>query len=529
MSTRRRKAPPVPDHNVVIIGAGLSGIGVARDLLRAGVKDVAIFERASGVGGTWRDNTYPGIGVDIPAQAYQFREACNPDWSRFYAKGPEVLAYVERLADEFGVRQLIRFDSEVGERHWDDDADVWRLQVNGKEVTARFVVVAAGPFPEPKPPELPGLDAFTGTVLKSASWDHGVDLKGKRVAVIGTGASAVQIVPEIAHEVGHLDVYQRTPIWVFPKIDPTTPAAVKGFFRRIPFAQRLLQEGLELAFAGGLVYGVMYYANVKAVPKAVAGFLKHVTYRIAVPDKELRAKLTPDYDFGCKRPAASSNYLPTFMRENVDLVTDPIETITAQGIRTRGGRERPVDVLVLATGFRLFFDPQIYRDTPVIGRDGFDLAEFFQSHEPWSYHGISVPGLPNYFQVFGHYGWTGGTWHSVVDTAGAHISRVIAEAQRLGATDVEVRREATDAWTAKVRARYATSLFQVGNCATANSYYFDHNGESAYIRPMSTQAARRSSRTFPLRDYAFEGRAQEQAVPKRTLAVASTGRQSPTS
>ncbi|CPZ50732.1 Probable monooxygenase [Mycobacteroides abscessus] len=336
MSARRRRTKGPDrrvDHHVVIIGAGLSGIGVARDLLRAGVSDITIFERAAAVGGTWRDNVYPGIGVDVPAQAYQFRDACNPEWSRFYAKGPEVLAYVERLADDFGVRALIRFNSEVGERHWDDDADLWRMKVNGKDVTARFVVVAAGPFPEPKPAELPGLDDFTGTILKSASWDQSVDLAGKRVAIIGTGASAVQIIPEIAREVGHLDVYQRTPIWIFPKFDPTTPSAVKTFFRRVPLAQRLLQEGLEFVYAGVLVYGVMYYANIKIIPQAVSSFLRNVTYRMAVPDKQLRAKLTPDYDFGCKRPAVSSSYLQTFNRDNVDLITDPIETITRTGIR----------------------------------------------------------------------------------------------------------------------------------------------------------------------------------------------------
>lgn len=160
----------------------------------------------------------------------------------------------------------------------------------------------------------------------------------------------------------------------------------------------------------------MYYANVKIVPQAVSSFLRNVTYRMAVPDKELRAKLTPDYDFGCKRPAVSSSYLQTFTRDNVDLIIDPIETITRTGIRTRGGAQRDIDVLVLATGFRLFYDPQIYRDTPVTGRDGFDLGDFYAHQLPQSYHGISIPGLPNYFQVFGHYGWTGGTWHSVVDT-----------------------------------------------------------------------------------------------------------------
>ncbi|QCH25594.1 flavin-containing monooxygenase [Mycobacteroides salmoniphilum] len=506
-----------PDHYVAVIGAGLAGFGIGLELRRRGIEDFVIYERMDGVGGTWRQNVYPGIGVDIPAQAYQFRHALNPEWTRFYAKGGEVLSYIERLYRENDVQRFVRFGSDVGARTWDEDAKLWRLQVNGQEVTARFVVVAAGPFPEPKPAELKGLEDFRGTVLRSAAWDHSVDLQGKRVAVVGTGASAVQIIPEIAGEVGHLDVYQRTPIWVFPKIDPSMPGPLRALFRRVPTTQRLLQEGLEFIVGGALVYGVLYAGRLGNTPGALRWLLGNVSYRLQVPDKELRARLTPDYDFGCKRPATSNTYLRTFNRSNVELVTDPIETITEKGVRTAAGVEREIDILILATGFRLFFDPQVYRDRPVTGRDGFDLADFYQSHVPQSYHGFSTPGLPNTFNVFGQYGWTGGTYHSVVDTAAIHIGRVIGEAQRLGATDVEVRVDAADAWTQDARSRYTYSLFQTGNCVTANSYYFDHNGESAYIRPLSTQAARRSSRTFPLHDYAFEGCEQ----PVRPVAVAA--------
>ncbi|MBA0046020.1 NAD(P)/FAD-dependent oxidoreductase [Mycobacteroides sp. LB1] len=492
-----------PDHHVAVIGAGLAGFGIAAELHRGGIDDFVVYERMDGVGGTWRQNVYPGIGVDIPAQAYQFRHALNPEWTRFYAKGEEVLSYIERLYRENDLLRFVRFGSDVGARVWDEHAKMWRLQVNGQEVTARFVVVAAGPFPEPKPAELKGLEDFGGTILRSASWDHSVDLKGKRVAVIGTGASAVQIVPEIARTVAHLDIYQRTPIWVFPKIDPSMPAPLRALFRRVPRTQRMLQESLEFIVGGALVYGVLNAGRLGNTPAAVRWLLGNVSYRLQVPDKELRARLTPDYDFGCKRPATSNTYLPTFNRANVDLITDPIDTITDKGIRTVSGVEREIDILILATGFRLFFDPQVYRDRPVTGRHGFDLADFYQNHLPLSYHGFSTPGLPNSFNVFGQYGWTGGTYHSVVDTAAIHIGRVIREAQRLGATDVEVRAEAADAWTEDARSRYTYSLFQTGNCGTANSYYFDHNGESAYIRPATTQRARQVAQTFPLDDYIF--------------------------
>ncbi|GAA5152206.1 NAD(P)/FAD-dependent oxidoreductase [Pseudonocardia eucalypti] len=489
------------DHHVAIIGAGLSGLGMAIALRRAGIEDIVLLERASDIGGTWRDNTYPGIAVDVPAQVYQFSFELNPDWSRIFAPGAEVKAYIDHIADRYDLRRSIRFDTEVLERVWDGDEQLWRLRTAGGEVTARFVVSAIGAFVDPKPAELPGLADFAGKVIYSSRWDHGYDLAGKRAAIVGTGASAVQIIPEIAGRVAHLDVYQRTPIWVAPKIDPGTPALVSGLFRRLPGSQRAVRELATRAVEFVLIDVVVRHRPIWT--RAIAGALRELWYRSQVPDAELRDKLTPRYGFGCKRPAVSSDYLRTFTRPHVELVTDPIERVTPDGLRTADGRERPVDVLVLATGFRLASDPENFRRTPVRGRDGFDLATAYTEQRLTSYEGVSMPGLPNHFMMFGPYGWVGATWHQLVESTSAHIVRVIGEADRRGATSVEVRPEASRRWTERMRRKLAGSLFNTNNCATANSYYFDHHGDTPYLRPTSSAHAFAASRDFPLDDYRF--------------------------
>jgi cation diffusion facilitator CzcD-associated flavoprotein CzcO len=493
----------LPDHEVVVIGAGLSGVGMGISLRRAGITDFVILERAGDIGGTWRDNTYPGIAVDIPAQAYQFSYELNPRWSRVFAEGAEVKAYVDHCADRYGVRPHVRLHSDVTSRVWDEDLHLWRLGVGEREVTARFVISAIGAFVDPKPVDLVGLDHFAGKVIGSARWDHDYDLSGKRAAVVGTGASAVQVIPEIAPVVERLDVYQRTPIWVGPKFDPPTPRWLQQLYRRLPPAQqlarRLTSRGVELV----LIDLVVHHHRVPFIAEGLVSAARRFWYATQVRDPEVRAKLTPDYGLGCKRPSVSNSYLRTFNRSNVELVTTTIERVTENGLRTVDGVERQIDVLVLATGFRLANDPEAFRHTPVRGRDGFDLATFYVNERLGSYEGISLPGLPNHFMIFGPYGWTGGTWHELVETASAHIVRVIEEARRRGATAVEVRREAAEAWTNRMRERLATSLFQTNNCATANSYYFDHHGDTPFLRPTSAAQARRAARTFPLDDYAF--------------------------
>jgi cation diffusion facilitator CzcD-associated flavoprotein CzcO len=498
-----RSEPETPQHEIAIIGAGLSGIGMGIALMRAGLHDFVILERADDVGGTWRDNTYPGVGVDIPAQAYQFTYELKPDWSGVYARGEEVQSYVRQCVERYGVRPHVRFDSEVVERIWDAERMLWRLRLPSGEVTARFVVSAIGPFVDPKPPGIPGLEDFGGSVIQSARWDHSYDLEGKRAAIVGTGASAVQIIPKVAPVLAHLDVYQRTPIWVAPKWNPRTPRALQALYRRVPPIQRLARATATGLAEFVLIFMVINHRRVPFIAHTLEGWMRRAWYRSQIPDPELRAKLTPAYGFGCKRPAVSNTYLRAFTRDDVDLVTEPIERITAVGVRTADGREREIDVLILATGFHLATDPENFIRTPVRGRDGFDLATFYAANRSHSYEGISMPMLPNHFMMFGPYGWTGGTWHTLVETTSAHIIRVIKEARRRGAREVEVTPEATERWTEFVRGRLEKSLWQTNNCGVANSYYFDRHGDTPFLRPTTSIQARRASRRFPLSDYRF--------------------------
>jgi len=494
---------PKPDHEVAIIGAGFSGLGMAAALKRINLQDFVIFERADDVGGTWRDNTYPGIGVDIPAFAYQFSYELKPDWTRFFPKGEEVKGYIDNYTDKYGIRPHIRFNSEVRSRTWDEANHLWRLDVNGEEVTARFVISAIGPFVDPKPAEIPGLDDFKGKLIHSARWDHDYDLAGKRVAIVGTGASAVQIIPAIARDVAQLDVYQRTPIWISPKPDPRIPEWAKRLFARLPFTERIARAVTSAATEFIIVFMTLNFSRFPFIVRAIER-RNRLFIKSQVKDPELRRKLTPRYGMGCKRPSVSNDYLRTFNRDNVELLTEPIERVTASGIRTAEGGEREVDAIILATGFRLASDPENFRRTPVRGRDGFDLATQYEQHRLKAYESISMPGLPNHFMIFGPYGWTGASWHVLVQTASTHITRVLEEAYRHGATQVEVTEEATDRYHAKVLERMTGSIWFSNDCAGSNSYYFDHHGDVPYVRPSSGREAMRAARTFPLSDYRYE-------------------------
>jgi cation diffusion facilitator CzcD-associated flavoprotein CzcO len=494
-----------PDHEVAVIGAGIGGIGMAIALRRAGIDDFVVLERASDIGGTWRDNRYPGIAVDIPAQAYQFSFELKPDWSRVFARGAEVKEYIDHCADRYDVRRHVRLDSEVLSRTWDEQAQLWRLELpDGATRTARFVVSAIGAFVNPKAPALAGLESFRGDVLRSAAWDPSVDLRGKRVAVVGTGASALQIIPKIARYVARLDVYQRTPIWVGPKLDWRTSKLVQRLFRRSPRTQDAVRTAVTRVVEAGLVGLVVNHDRLGWITRAAGWMGRNIWYR-QVRDPDVRRRLTPDYEVGCKRPSVSNTYLRAFNRPNVELVSDAIDRVTPAGIVCADGRLREVDALVLATGFRLATDPENYRRNPVRGRDGFDLATHYAENRVRSYESVSVPGLPNHFMIFGPYGWTGGTWHTLVETASHHIIRVIGETRRLGATAVEVREEAADRWTRFAVERLSRSLWHSGSCETANSYYYDHHGDTPFLRPTSSKQAWRAARTFPMSDYEFTG------------------------
>ena len=488
------------DRDVAVIGAGFSGIGAAIKLDRAGFSDFVVLEEGDGVGGAWHWNTYPGIAVDIPSFSYQFSFEKRSDWSRVYAPGNELKAYAEHCVDKYGVRDRIRLNSKVVGAAFDEQANVWRLRTaDGGGLTARFVIAATGVFSQPKQPEIAGIDAFAGPKMHTARWDHSLDLRGKRVAVIGTGASAIQVIPAIAPEVEHLTVFQRTPIWCLPKLDAPLSPRARAFLRYIPgaglLARYLSQAFVELTFVLAAHFAGTF-PGLRARGEAAA--LKLLS---EVEDPETRDKLTPRYSLGCKRPSFHNSYITTFNRDNVALETAPIETVTPIGIRTADGREHPLDVLVLATGFKVF-DEGNMPPFEVRGAGGVSLEQWWDENRFQAYEGVSVPGFPNWFAILGPYGFNGQSYFGLIETQMRHIVRCLQRARRDGAARVEIRPEANRRYFESVLARRPNQIFFQGSCANSNSYYFDKHGDAPFRPSLSLEAAWRSAR-FDLDDYAF--------------------------
>jgi cation diffusion facilitator CzcD-associated flavoprotein CzcO len=491
-----------PDYEIIIVGAGVGGLGAGIAVRKAGIDDFLIIERADDIGGTWRDNTYPDVAVDLPSFTYQFSFEKNPDWTRVFPKGAEVKAYIDHCADKYGLRPYIRLKTEMTGREWDEENHLWRIRIGDEVLTCRFVMTALGAFVDPLKPDIPGLDEFEGKVIQTSRWDHGHDLAGERVAVIGTGSTAVQMVPKVAKVAGRLTVFQRRAIWVFAKPDLKISPGVRRLFKRLPVTQTVVRAVtaavVELLLVGVVVSGKPGSVVAKGAASGIRRYL-----RTQVSDPELRRKLTPDYGFGCKRPSVSNSYYKTYTRGNVELVTEGIERITARGVRSNDGVEHEIDTLILATGFRLSNDPENYRKVPVKGRDGFDLADFFATEKVQAYEGVSIPKLPNSFFIFGPFSWTGSSWHVMVETQSHHALRVIAEAKRRGATAVEVTQAANDRFFDFAHGRAKGSLLFSNNCEGAHTYYIDHHGDFSLLRPTTAMQAWWSSRRFSLDDYVY--------------------------
>ena len=335
----------MPD--IAIIGAGFSGLGTAIRLREQGIDDFVVLERHDDVGGTWWANTYPGCACDVPSHLYSFSFAPNPEWSRTYSSQPEIRAYLQRCAERYDLYRSIRLGVTVTAAAWDDAAGRWRLETSAGPVDARVLIAGVGPLAEPRVPDLPGLDRFEGTVFHSARWDHDHDVTGRRVAAIGTGASAIQFVPELQPKVARLHVFQRTPPWVMPHTTRPIRAAERRLYRRAPALQRAVRAGI---YAGRelLVLGFAKHPRLMALPERIAR--RHL--RSQVRDPALRARVTPDYTIGCKRILPSNAWYPALTRPNVELVTDAIAEVTAHGVVTADGTEREVDTIVFGTGFR---------------------------------------------------------------------------------------------------------------------------------------------------------------------------------
>ena len=488
-----------PDHEVLVVGAGFSGIGLSIALQRAGFDDHVLIEEGRDVGGTWHWNRYPGVAVDIPSFSYQFSFERRVGWSRVYAPGAELADYARHCADKYAVRQRVRFGTRVTSATFDEHAQQWRVATDdGTETTARFLVAATGVLTQPKPPDIPGVDTFAGAIMHTARWDQDADLRGARVGIIGTGASAVQVIPEIAPEVARLTVFQRTPIWCLPKPDAPLPGLVRGAMGVLPLGDvgaRLASQ----AFVEATFPLPAHLGGVLPVGRAVELIGRWYLKR-EVRDPDIRRKLTPQYALGCKRPSFHNSYLATFNRDNVDLETAPITRITKHGVSVQGARH-PLDVLILATGFKVFEKGNMPPFT-VTGRDGRDLEAFWTQNRFQAYEGASVPGFPNFFTVLGPYAYNGASYFNLIETQSRHIVRCLAAARRRDATLVEISQEANDRFFGDMLARRGRQIFFQDSCSRANSYYFDAHGDVPF-RPSPSIEVDWRSRRFDLDDYRF--------------------------
>lgn len=468
-----------PDHEVVVVGAGFGGIGASIALQRRGIHDFVIVDKWDRVGGTWHANTYPGVAVDIPTFIYSFSYEQRGDWSRIFTPGAELRDYADDMVDKYGLREKLRLNTTITSAVFDEAHSLWRLTTDGdRELTARFVVMAVGGLERPKMPDIAGLDDFGGTLMHTALWDHDVELTGKRVAVIGTGATSLQLVPAIVDDVAHLIVFQRTPIWVFPK-----PDIAVGPLGRALMSQPWIRSSVRVA---GTALTELGMSGLWAGPRWLVDATRQLSeapvrrwMRSQVNDPLIREKLIPRYGLGCKRPSMSNDYLRTFNRDDVSLVTEPIERITADGVRTVDGDEHRIDVLICATGFRLW-DKGAVPPFPVVGHRGVELGQFWDEHRYQAYQGVSVPGFPNMFAVTGPYGFVLGSYLWMIEATSAHLSRAIAETKRRGATVCEIRQQAHDEYFRNCLRRQRKNFLFTPTCAGSNTYYLDSHGDSPF-------------------------------------------------
>lgn len=482
----------------VVVGAGFGGIGAAIQLKRLGYDNFVILDREADLGGTWHVNRYPGVAVDIPCTTYSYWFEPNPYWSRLFAPGAELKRYAEHVADKYGVRRHMRFNQIVEGARWDEDTHVWRVALaGGQTLTTRFLITATGFLSQPRIPDIPGIDSFDGRVIHTAAWDDSYRFAGRRVGLIGTGASAVQLIPELAKEVADLTVYQRTAIHTVPKVDFAIPAGMQRLFARLPLAQRVFRWMTDSFFELITVTAVRYrqFRRLGVDGGDVAMIHRFVSIR----DAELRRKLTPDYDFGCKRPTWSNDYYSAFTNPHVHLRTNPIERIEPDGIVTADGHKNVIDALVLATGFDVW--DANFPAIEVIGRRGRNLGKWWRENRFQAYQGVSVPCFPNFLNLVSPYAFSGLSFFNTIEYQMRHMDRLLGEVKRRGATTFEVTEEANARFLDRMTQLLDDSVFRWGNCATSRSYYFNHSGEATLLRPTSTRNAVREASTFPLHDY----------------------------
>jgi cation diffusion facilitator CzcD-associated flavoprotein CzcO len=484
-------AAPLPSHvRVAIIGAGFGGIGAAIALRKAGHTDVVVLERATAVGGTWRDNSYPGCTCDVPSHLYSFSFAPNPDWTRSFSRQAEIWDYLERVTDRYGLRGSIRFEATMTEARWDASRARWRIQTSRGGLTADVLVSAAGPLSAPALPDIPGLASFPGPVFHSAQWDHGFDLTGKRVAVVGTGASAIQIVPEIQPRAGRLVLFQRTPAWVMPRGDRKISEAEKWLYRHVPLTQRAARFGIYLSrepLVGAFVKRPQILRAAQRV--ALGNMAKSIT------DPDLRAKLTPDYIMGCKRILLSNDYYPALAQPNVDVVAAGLAKVDGSTLTAQDGTSHDVDAIAFATGFQAT-DVPIARH--IYGAAGVSLAEAW-NRDMRALRGTTVPGFPNMCLIIGP---NTGLGHNsvvhIIESQLSYIADYLATLDRTGAAALDARPAAEERWCADIERRMASTVWATGGCV---SWYLNAAGRNPTLWPASTIRFRLATRRLDPAEY----------------------------
>jgi cation diffusion facilitator CzcD-associated flavoprotein CzcO len=475
------------DLSVAVVGSGFSGIGLAIRLLQDGVEDFAVLERGDGVGGTWHFNTYPGCACDVPSHLYSFSFAPNPGWSRTYSAQPEIRDYLERVVDDFGVRRKIRLGCEVRSARWNGDA--WELDTSQGPVRAKVLVSATGPLVEPRIPDFPGLETFAGPAFHSARWDHSVDLQGRRVASVGTGASAIQFVPAIAPDVAQLHVFQRTPPWVMPHSSRPITGFEKRVYRAFPPAQRLVRGGIYTA-RELLVLGFVKQPRIMRGIEKIAE--RHMRRHIS--DPALLEKVRPDYTIGCKRILPSNQWYPALARDNVELVTDPIAEVRERSVVSADGSEREVDALIFGTGFHVV-DMPVGR--MVHGRDGRTLEDVWAG-SPRAHLGTTVAGFPNLFILLGpNTGLGHNSMVYMIESQIAYVMGALSEARRRGADVVEVREDVQERSNREIQKRMKGTVWSTG----CRSWYLDEQGNNPTLWPDWTWRFRQRTARFDAAEY----------------------------
>ena len=482
----------LPDHVMVaVVGAGFGGMGVGIRLREAGLTDFVILERAAAVGGTWRDNTYPGCACDVPSHLYSYSFAPNPGWSRSFSGQQEIWQYLEDVASRYRVSGHIRFGTEVTEARWDGATTRWRLQTTRGALTADVMIVAAGPLSEPSLPDIPGLDSFPGEVFHSARWDHSVSLAGKRVAVVGTGASAIQIVPAVQPDAMRLVLFQRTPAWVMPRWDRAISPRRQRLYRRVPTAQkaaRLAQYLSREALVGAFV---RWPALLRSAQRLAVAHMSR-----AISDLDLRAKLTPDYVMGCKRILLSDDFYPALARPNVEVVAAGLAKVDGATLTAQDGTSAEADAVIFATGFRVTDMPMAER---ILGAGGVSLAHAWRG-DMTALRGTTVAGYPNMCLVIGpNTGLGHNSMIHIIESQLSYIHDYVTTVARLGGQGaLDVRPSAQQHWNADVQRRMARSVWMTGGCS---SWYLSPSGRNATVWPGSTLTFRRATRRLDLTEY----------------------------